>query len=129
MRGSSITPPHAYREMHRLELQLTSAARAKLIDRGFSPDFGARHLGATLERVCNVEVAKKLRRDDARSPADRGALVDWLREIRSGQRAFDLDEVKQRVLGATRTRLPYDTVRVDFRDGEFFYDGLGGEEA
>ena len=52
-----------------LELELTPAAREELIERGFSPDFGARHLASILERVCNVEIAKKLRRDDDGQPA------------------------------------------------------------
>jgi MoxR-like ATPase len=113
-----------YRELHDVRLELDHTAREELIRRGFSPLFGARHLAATLDSVCNVEIAKKLRRDDAGHGADAGALLAMLREIRAGERAFEPAEVKRRVQELTRARLSYDTVRIVFHDGRFDYVGL-----
>jgi hypothetical protein len=111
-----------YREIHEVSLALEPSARAELLRRGFSPEFGARHLGSTLEAICNVEIAKKLLRDGRTDGGDdRLPLVDWLREIRSGRRAFDEHEVRKRVGEITRARVDYDTLCVVFRDGRFEY--------
>ena len=111
-----------YRELHDLRIELTPAAREELIRRGFSPEFGARHLATTLDAVCNVDIAKKLRCDDRGDTGSRRALLDWLREARSGDRAFEPEEARRRVVERARARLDYDTLRVDFRDGSFVYD-------
>jgi hypothetical protein len=116
-----------YREVHGLKVELHESAREELIRRGFSPAFGARHLAATLESACNVEIAKRIRRDDRDRQEDRGALVDWLREIRSGQRVFDPVDVRRRVLDLARARLEYDTIRVRYGDGRFEYETLASE--
>jgi hypothetical protein len=110
-----------YREVHGLGLELDPSAREELLKRGFSPLFGARHLAATLENVCNVEIAKKIRRDDRRGVTDRAELVAWLRELREGTRAFDPNEVRRRVHELVRADLAYDAVRVAFADGAFAY--------
>jgi MoxR-like ATPase len=112
-----------YREIHDLNIVLDESARAELIRRGFSETFGARRLAATLESVCNVELAKKVRRDDQGASSDRGALVTWLRELRAGKRAFSAAEVRSRVLKKTRARLGYDTVRITFDGERFVYGG------
>jgi hypothetical protein len=110
-----------YREVHGLRLELDETAREELIRRGFSHLYGARHLASTLESVCNVEVSKKVRRDDRRDPADRDALVAWLREVREGGRTFEPNEVRRRVLQQVRASLDYDTLVIGFEDGEFTY--------
>ncbi|MCP3980049.1 MAG: ATP-dependent Clp protease ATP-binding subunit [bacterium] len=109
-----------YAEVHGLRVVLDDSAREELIGRGFSPTYGARHLAATLESVCNVEIAKKVSQDDRRREGDRG-LLQWIREIRSGERAAEPGEVGRRVLEHTRARLDYDTLHVVCRDGEFDY--------
>jgi hypothetical protein len=114
-----------YRELHGLHIELRPSARAELIRSGFSPTFGARHLAATLESVCNVEIAKKVRSDDRSPDCDREALVGWLREMRSGRRSFEAGEVDRRVKELARARLGYDTLRVTFRDGRFGYTPAG----
>lgn len=114
-----------YREIHGLSIVLDASARTELIRLGFSETFGARRLAATLESVCNVELAKKVRRDDRGAPRDRGSLVTWLRELRAGKRAFSAAEVRSRVLKKTRARLGYDTVRVVFDGERFVYEGSG----
>jgi ATP-dependent Clp protease ATP-binding subunit ClpA len=108
-----------YREMHDLEVSLDDSARAELIRRGFSETYGARRLAATLESVCNVELARKVRRDDKAPRDEREGLVKWLREMRDGKRAFLEDEVRKQVVEHARAKLPYDTVVVGF-DGERF---------
>jgi ATP-dependent Clp protease ATP-binding subunit ClpA len=110
-----------YRDLHGLDLLLDSSARGELIRRGFSPAFGARHLAATLEAACNVEIAKKVLRDDASGGSGTDDLVDWLREIRSGARPYHPDEVRRRVCRRTRARLAYDSIRILFRDDRFVY--------
>ena len=79
------------------------------------------HLATVLERVCNVEVAKKIRRDDGGKAEDRRSLVEWLRELRAESRPFDLEEVKRRVLDTTRARPGYRAIRVVFEEGRFDY--------
>jgi MoxR-like ATPase len=108
-----------YREVHGLSLVLDPSARNELIRRGFSPAFGARHLASTLEAVCNVEIAKKIRHDDHGSEEDRQATIAWLREMREGRRAFEPAAVRRRVLDLARARLDYDVLRIVFRDDAF----------
>jgi hypothetical protein len=110
-----------YRDVHGLDLVLDASARDELIRRGFSPAFGARHLSATLESTCNVEIAKKVRRDDRSGVDDRDALVRWLREMRSGERAFDGSSVRRKVLGTARARLGYRTLRIAYQNDRFVY--------
>jgi ATP-dependent Clp protease ATP-binding subunit ClpA len=110
-----------YRELHGLRIEVASCARAELIRRGFSPEYGARHLASTLEAVCNVDIARKIRTDDRSDEAQRGALIAWLRDMRGGERPFSADEVRERMAERARARLAYDTLRVEFREGEFRY--------
>ncbi len=110
-----------YVELHGLRIELDPSARAELIRRGFSPVYGARHLAATLESVCNIEVAKQVRRDDRRAGEDRREVLDWLREMRDGRRPFDAGQVHERVSSLARAQLDYDVVRIAFRDEAFVY--------
>jgi ATP-dependent Clp protease ATP-binding subunit ClpA len=119
-----------YREVHGLSLRLDDTAREELIRRGFSPDYGARHLASVLESQCNVGIARKIRRDAAGDPGDRQGLIRWLREMREGTRPYRPEEVRDRVLEFTRARLGYDGLTIAFTDGRFDYepfgDGSGG---
>lgn len=110
-----------YESLHGLRLELDPTARAELIRRGFSPEYGARHLASILEGACNVEIAKRIRQDDRSEAGQRSSLITWLREMRSGQRAFRAEEVERRVLDLARARLAYGTLRVVYRDGRFEY--------
>lgn len=112
-----------YREIHGLEIEIDEAARAELIRRGFSADFGARHLATVLESICNVEIAKKIRRDDHGDERDREQLLSLLAEMKEGKRAFHPDEVRKAALDLTRASLGYDAVRVGFDGEEFTYEG------
>ncbi len=110
-----------YLEMHGLRLLVEPAAREELIDRGFSALYGARHLAAVLESVCNVEIAKRIRRDDRSAPEQRSVLLAWLRELRAGARALDAEEMRRRVAALARARLDYDTLRIVHGPGGFEY--------
>jgi MoxR-like ATPase len=118
-----------YRKVHGLRLTLTDPAREELLRRGFSTVFGARHLATTLEAVCNVEVSKRVRRDDRRKSFHRDALVAWLREVRAGGRTFEANEVRRRVLEQVRASLDYDALCIGFENGAFTYDPLDPEPA
>jgi len=110
-----------YREVHGIEVRLTGAAEAELLRLGFSPENGARHLAAVLETICNVEVARRIHRDDRGPARDREGLLRWLRELRAGGRAFDPAELKARVLAEARARTGYAALRVDHDASGFTY--------
>ena len=110
-----------WREVHGLRVELDRSAREELLARGFSPLFGARHLAAVLENVCNVEIAKKIRRDDRRGAADRDALVRWIRSLREGTSGFDPEEVRRRVHGSVRADVGYDGLRIVWDGRSFGY--------
>ncbi len=110
-----------YRDVHGVELRLAASAREAFLERGFSPQFGARHMAAMLEQVCNVEIARRIRRDDRREDSDREQVVAWLRRVRSSGEPVDLDEVRQRVVATTRASLDYDTLEIAFEDDAFVY--------
>ncbi len=117
-----------YREVHGLQLELAPSAREELVRTGFSPDFGARHLAAMLESVCNVEIAKKVRRDDRRTSPDRAEVLSWLREMREGRRPYEPEAVRRRVLDLARAELDYGKIRVSYVDGVFRYEGNSTED-
>jgi ATP-dependent Clp protease ATP-binding subunit ClpA len=108
-------------EVHGLELAVTPEAKDEILARGYSYDYGARHLGAFINRVANVEVSKRVKRDDAGSGRPDGEILDYLRQIRRKERAFDPRAVRARVLGAARVRVPYSAMTIDFEGGEFTY--------
>jgi MoxR-like ATPase len=110
-----------YREVHGLEILLEDSAREELIRRGFSSDYGARHLAAILESVCNVEIARRIRGDDRHGTTDREEVVAWLRDVRDGKRAFDPEETRRRVLDIARARLDYGALSVRYENGAFEY--------
>src|SRR5262249_26957139 len=112
-----------FRDVHDLNVCVSASARAAMISQGYSWKFGARHLASVVDRWANVEVARKILRDEHPDREGSGEILAWLREIRSGDRAFDLEEVRGRVLKEARARLPYRRLVID-RDGEeFVYRG------
>ncbi len=117
-----------YDEVHGLRIVLDASARAELLRRGFSPDFGARPLAAMLESVCNVEIARKIRADDRGRRVDRRSLLGWLRDMRAGKRAYSAEQVRRRVLSRTRADLAYDTLRIVYEGQAFAYRAGNGSE-
>lgn len=115
-----------YRRVHNLQLRLDASARKELIRSGFSSTYGARHLAGVLDSVCNVEIAKRVRKDDRSEVTDRQELIAWLRELKKGERPFDANEVERRVLDSARARLDYEELEIVFREGVFHYLPVGG---
>ena len=110
-----------FRDIHGLELVVTQAARDEILRRGYSHDFGARHLGTVINQVANVEVSKILKRDEGGTRRVDSDVLDYLRKIRSKERAFDPRDVRARVLEAARVHVPYRTVTIDFAGRTFRY--------
>jgi ATP-dependent Clp protease ATP-binding subunit ClpA len=116
-----------YQAMHGLELTVTPRARFELIRRGYSPEFGARPMARLLNIVCNIEVSKKLKRDEIRSQRSDRSLRDYIREVKEGKRAYDALLVQRRVLGQARIQVPYKGVAVDYDGDVFLYLPTGQE--
>ncbi|MFQ5718692.1 MAG: AAA family ATPase [Acidobacteriota bacterium] len=112
-------------EVHGLVTQLEPAARAEILKQGYSHDHGARFLRAVMERCLNVEISRKIKADETRPSRGSRRILRYLRELKGNKRPFDLDAVRQRVLGQARVRVPYARIIVDHRDGEFTYRGVG----
>ncbi len=110
-----------YRDVHGIDVTLTAAGRECLLDEGYSHEYGARHLAAVLQRTCNVEIGKMIRRDESREPRDPKALLALLRDFRAGQQPLALDELEKRILDEARARVPYTRIVVDARDGRIVY--------
>ena len=110
-----------FQEVHDVTLEVSPAAKAAIIEQGYSYDYGARHLASVINRVANVEVSKRLKRDDAGGDRMEKDVLDYLRQVRNKERAFDPREVRARVLGAARVRVPYRSIVIDHEDGAFVY--------
>jgi len=108
-------------ELHGLEVSLTASARSRLLEIGFSPGQGARHLASVIRRYCNVEVSRRIKQDRLKGKENLAITVRYLREIRKGERAYEADAVEQAVLQQARHSLPYTRLLVDFSDGQFSY--------
>ncbi len=115
----------AYESIHDLKLVVTARAKDALIERGYSSDYGARYLASTLQRHCNIEVSKKLKRDESNPKRQVQPVLEYLREVRSGQRLYRPTEAARLVNTQARVRVPYHTLRIDFRRGKFRYESEG----
>ena len=80
-----------------------------------------------LNIVCNIEVSKKLKRDEIRSHRADRSLRDYIREVKEGKRAYDAISVQRRVMGTARIHVPYRGIAVDFDGGDFVYLPQGQE--
>ncbi|HKY31788.1 MAG TPA: AAA family ATPase [Candidatus Polarisedimenticolia bacterium] len=116
-----------YATMHGLELTVTPRARKELLRRGYNPEFGARPMARLLNVVCNIEVSKKLKRDEIRSPRADRTLREYIREVKEGKRAYDPLSVQRRVMSTARIQVPYKGIAVDYDGGEFLYLPQGRE--
>ena len=109
-----------YREVQNLTLRVTKKAREEMIRQGYSPDFGARPLARLINLVCNVEVSKRLKKDEGRDGRETSQLLSYLREAREGKRALDPGMV-ERVLEEARAHVAYDTLQIGWDGEEFTY--------
>lgn len=108
-----------YRDLHGIELVLAPAGRDVLLNEGYSHEYGARHLAAALQRACNVEVGKMLRRDERSAPRDPSALLDRLRRARVS--GGDLEDLDREILEQARARVTYRRIVVDAEAGAIVY--------
>ena len=111
-------------EVHGLALELTPAARSEILRQGYSHDNGARFIRSVMERHLNVEVSRKIKGDERRRGQGSRRVLRYLRELKENKRPFDLDDVRRRVMGQARVRVPYTRVVVDYREGSFSYTGV-----
>lgn len=111
-----------YERIHDLRLEVSSRAKEALIELGYSDEYGARFLAQTLQRHCNIEVSKKLKRDEPAGDRNVRPILDYLREVRAGRRIYRERELERRVHEQARVRVPYRRVRIDCRDGRFVYE-------
>lgn len=102
-----------YRDLHGIELALSPAGREALLDQGYSHEYGARHLAAVLQRTCNVDVGKMLRRDETGAARDPAALLARLRAARASEEELDLAELDREIVEQARARVPYRRIVVD----------------
>lgn len=110
-----------YRELHRVELVLTPAGREALLVRGYSHEYGARHVTSVLQRTCNVEIGKMLRRDEIAPHGIAQQLISRLREARAVDGPIDLSALDRDVHEAARARVGYARILVDAEAGEIVY--------
>ena len=69
------------------------------------------------------EKCRRMKRDELRGAQARGETIEYLREMRRGDRAFESLTVERMVMELARVRLPYGRLTIDERDGEFHYVG------
>ena len=48
-------------------------------------------------------------------------MLRYLRDLKAGQRAFDVNEVRTRVMREARARVPYRLITVDVEKGQLTY--------
>ncbi|MDH3283545.1 MAG: AAA family ATPase, partial [Acidobacteriota bacterium] len=102
-----------YQELHGIEIVLSEAGREALLDEGYSHEYGARHLAAVLQRICNVGVGKMIRRDEEREPRDAGDLLARVRELRESDADVDLSRLDREIVEKARAKVPYKKIVVD----------------
>jgi len=113
-----------YREMQGIALVLAPAAREEMIRQGYSPEYGARPLARLINGICNIEVSKRLKRDEARDGRETADLLSWLREAREGKRALD-PVTLGKVLDQARVQVGYSTLEIGWDGAAFTYDPIG----
>ncbi|UCF66597.1 MAG: ATP-dependent Clp protease ATP-binding subunit [Acidobacteriota bacterium] len=115
-----------YDEVHGIEVSLSPRAEDMLLERGYSHEYGARRLASMLQRRCNVEIGKLLRRDAEAAGPDQDDLLERLRELKLTDTAIDFEQLDREILVRARARVPYRRILVEERDGEivFVREGL-----
>jgi len=109
-----------YREMQGIALVMTPVARDEMIRQGYSPEYGARPLARLINGVCNIEVSKRLKKDEARDWRETADLLSWLREAREGKRALD-PVTLAKVLDQARVHVAYSSLEIGWDGTAFSY--------
>lgn len=110
-----------YREVHGIQVVLSPAGKEWLLDQGYSHEYGARHLTAQIERHCNAEVGKMLRRDEIAGQRDPRALLAELRRAKDGESPVSLADLDGRIREQARARVEYLLVVIDAEAGKLIY--------
>jgi len=110
-----------YQALHAIELLVSLAAHAALVDRGFSEEYGARHLVEQADRILNVEVSLRLQEFTPGLSEEGRCLLARIREARDGGRAIDEEALRSAVARETRLVGPVARVAVDWSEGGFVY--------
>ncbi len=110
-----------YRALHGVDLAMTEAARQALVDRGFSEEYGARHLVRQADRVLNVEVSLRLHTAAGFLSEEGRRLLALIREAREGGRAVDEEALRSEVSRQTRLRRAVRRITVDWQSDRFVY--------
>ncbi len=110
-----------YRSLHGIELRVTAAARRRLVAEGFSEEYGARHLVATVDRECNVEVSLRLHAGAAPLTERAHGLLERIREARSGERGIDERALRNEVESEIGLRHGVRRITVDRKGKKFTY--------
>ncbi|HZN02074.1 MAG TPA: AAA family ATPase [Candidatus Polarisedimenticolia bacterium] len=106
---------------HGLRLEVLPAARAALVEQGFSVEEGARHLAGRIDRVCNVEVQLRLRPAGVPLTSERRRLLTLIREARRGERAVDVEALTDAVRVELRPERTGRRIVIDYRRDRFVY--------
>ena len=106
---------------HGIRLEVTPAARAALVEQGFSAEEGARRLVGRVDRVCNVEVQLRLRPAGMPLTSERRRLLARIREARRGERAVDVEALTEAVQAELRPERSGSRIVVDVRRDRFVY--------
>jgi ATP-dependent Clp protease ATP-binding subunit ClpA len=109
-----------YRDVQGISLVLTDEAREEMISRGYNPEYGARPLARLINAVANVEVSKRLKRDERGRGRETADLLSWLREAREGKRALDPSALG-RVMDQARVNVTYSALEIGWDGKEFTY--------
>ncbi len=109
-----------YREVQRIDLRVTRRAKERMIRQGYSPEFGARPLARLVNLICNIEVSKRLKRDEGRDQRETWDLLSYIREAREGKRALDPSAL-ERVLEEARAHVDYDALQIGWDGRGFTY--------
>jgi len=110
-----------FHRRHGLRLEVLPAARAALVEQGWSPEEGARHLVARIDRVCNVDVQLRLRPAGVPLTSERRRLLALVREARRGERAVDVEALSRAVEAELRPERTGRRIVIDYRRDRFVY--------
>jgi ATP-dependent Clp protease ATP-binding subunit ClpA len=117
-----------YREVQRMDLRVTRRAKDVMIHQGYNPEFGARPLARLINLICNVQVSKRLKRDEGRDRRETWDILSYIREAREGKRALDPSAL-ERVLEEARVHVDYDALQIGWDGRAFTYKPIRSRQS
>ena len=110
-----------FRVIQDLTLKITKRAKERIISTGYSREYGARNLVREIDRVCNIEVCKKLKTDESEKDA---SILKLIERIRKAKKAPDMEnfmELKEATLREAKVKVDYSDIIVDYGSSGFKY--------